>query len=76
MARWELVAEEMEDPFDGDTNDLPIVKMAYSVKIQEEEIGSWVSIRSFPAFYKKLFHIIKIFSLNKQTIMLHPTDYF
>jgi putative membrane protein len=32
LAGLEIIAEEIEDPFDGDTNDLPIMKIAESIK--------------------------------------------
>jgi ion channel-forming bestrophin family protein len=38
LASLELIAEEIEDPFGKDTNDLPIVKIAANIKKHVEEI--------------------------------------
>jgi ion channel-forming bestrophin family protein len=38
LASLELIAEEIEDPFGGDTNDLPIIKMASNIKKHVQEI--------------------------------------
>lgn len=38
MASLELIAEEIEDPFGGDSNDLPMVEMAKNIKKRVTEI--------------------------------------
>jgi putative membrane protein len=38
LASLELIAEEIEDPFGGDENDLPITKIAANIKKHVEEI--------------------------------------
>ncbi|MFM2214367.1 MAG: hypothetical protein RL427_1630 [Bacteroidota bacterium] len=38
LASLELIAEEIEDPFGGDANDLPTVKIAANIKKHVEEI--------------------------------------
>lgn len=38
LASLELIAEEIEDPFGGDENDLPIAKIATNIKKHVEEI--------------------------------------
>lgn len=38
LASLELIAEEIEDPFGNDTNDLPLVKIASNIKKHVEEI--------------------------------------
>ncbi len=38
LASLELIAEEIEDPFGGDENDLPTHKMADNIRISVEEI--------------------------------------
>jgi putative membrane protein len=38
LASLELIAEEIEDPFGNDTNDLPLLKMALTIKKHVEEI--------------------------------------
>jgi putative membrane protein len=38
LASLELIAEEIEDPFDGDSNDLPTLKIANTIKKHVEEI--------------------------------------
>ncbi len=38
LASLELIAEEIEDPFGTDANDLPIVKIASNIKIHTEEL--------------------------------------
>ena len=38
LASLELIAEEIEDPFGGDENDLPIAKIASNIKKHVEEI--------------------------------------
>ncbi len=38
LASLELIAEEIEDPFGGDENDLPITKIATNIKKHVEEI--------------------------------------
>jgi putative membrane protein len=38
LASLELVAEEIEDPFGGDANDLPMDKMAVNIKKHVGEI--------------------------------------
>jgi putative membrane protein len=38
LASLELIAEEIEDPFGGDENDLPTSKIASSIKKHVEEI--------------------------------------
>ncbi len=37
LASLELIAEEIEEPFGGDENDLPIQKMATNIKIHVRE---------------------------------------
>ena len=38
LASLELIAEEIEEPFGGDENDLPIQKMAANIKIHVQEV--------------------------------------
>lgn len=38
LASLELIAEEIEDPFGGDANDLPMIKIASNIKKHVEEI--------------------------------------
>jgi putative membrane protein len=38
LASLELIAEEIEDPFGGDDNDLPTDKIASNIKRHVEEI--------------------------------------
>lgn len=38
LASLELIAEEIEDPFGGDTNDLPLVKIASNINKHVQEI--------------------------------------
>lgn len=38
LASLELIAEEIEDPFGGDANDLPMIKIAGNIKKHVEEI--------------------------------------
>jgi putative membrane protein len=38
LASLELIAEEIEDPFGGDENDLPMNKMAQNIKKHVAEI--------------------------------------
>lgn len=38
LASLELIAEEIEDPFGGDENDLPTSKIASNIKKHVEEI--------------------------------------
>ena len=38
LAGLEIIAEEIEDPFDGDANDLPILKIAENIKKHVAEI--------------------------------------
>jgi putative membrane protein len=38
LASLELIAEEIEDPFGNDTNDLPLLKIASNIKKHVEEI--------------------------------------
>jgi putative membrane protein len=38
LASLELIAEEIEDPFGNDVNDLPTKKMALNIKKSVEEI--------------------------------------
>lgn len=38
LASLELIAEEIEDPFDGDANDLPTTKIASNIKKHVEEL--------------------------------------
>ncbi len=38
LASLELIAEEIEDPFGTDANDLPILKMASNIKKNVEDI--------------------------------------
>ena len=38
LASLELIAEEIEDPFGDDANDLPTAKIASNIKIHVEEI--------------------------------------
>jgi putative membrane protein len=38
LASLELIAEEIEDPFGNDANDLPMTKMAANIKKHVEEI--------------------------------------
>jgi len=38
LASLELIAEEIEDPFGGDDNDLPTKKMAANIKKHVEEL--------------------------------------
>jgi len=38
LASLELIAEEIEDPFGFDANDLPIEKMAANIKKHVEEV--------------------------------------
>ena len=40
MASLELIAEEIEDPFGGDSNDLPMLEMANNIKKRVVEIFS------------------------------------
>jgi putative membrane protein len=38
LASLELIAEEIEDPFGNDANDLPMTKIASNIKKHVEEI--------------------------------------
>ena len=38
LASLELIAEEIEDPFGSDSNDLPMQKIAENIKVNIEEI--------------------------------------
>jgi putative membrane protein len=38
LASLELIAEEIEDPFGGDVNDLPTKKISENIKKHVEEI--------------------------------------
>jgi putative membrane protein len=38
LASLELIAEEIEDPFGGDSNDVPTEKLAANIKKHVEEI--------------------------------------
>ena len=38
LASLELIAEEIEDPFGGDTNDLPMDRMAANIEKNVREI--------------------------------------
>jgi putative membrane protein len=38
LASLELIAEEIEDPFGSDDNDLPTKKIAENIKIQVEDL--------------------------------------
>jgi len=40
LASLEIIAEEIEDPFGFDTNDLPLVEMAQRIKLNIEEVFS------------------------------------
>ncbi len=40
LASLQIIAEEIEDPFGDDTNDIPTNKLAVSIKNQVEEILS------------------------------------
>jgi putative membrane protein len=37
FASLELIAEEIEDPFGGDDNDLPLLRIVQGIKNQVEE---------------------------------------
>jgi ion channel-forming bestrophin family protein len=38
LASLELIAEEIEDPFGGDDNDLPLSRIVQGIKSQVEEV--------------------------------------
>jgi putative membrane protein len=38
LASLELIAEEIEEPFGGDENDLPLEKMAHGIKAHIHEL--------------------------------------
>ncbi|OWP74965.1 hypothetical protein BWK62_12250 [Flavobacterium oreochromis] len=55
LARLELITEEIEDPFGGDENDLPIKKITLNIKKQVDDI---LLTTKYTYFIKK--KIIKI----------------
>lgn len=38
LASLELIAEEIEEPFGGDENDLPLEKMAHGMRVHIHEV--------------------------------------